>query len=487
MFGKGNNQSGGKGNYWVDSYGNQWWGDNGGYGYGKGAGKTGKAGNKSKTGLAQGNGKGGNGGNSQTEKPDRQPTAYFFDLFPDKTKGEKWLKCPKSGCFGCILASSTKKECKFCKTEFNRGKSGSPIGEPGNARSRESSGGRNTPRSQGPAQSTPLKMSYLEALTQAEAGGMTKDGAETYLKNLGYVQPQVTPPKEGQQYIQTGNAIGKLNNEIANLEKDINQKNVQTVKMSNDLDALLAKVANLKTTVEEKRQKLEEARTQHLEQIGIANVMLKTVAAHASTSPSDSFKIQEISHELMEHSDQIAHDTLMKLNDLITGCLANTEMQTQQITQMQTTISEQAQTIGTLQEQIAATSQVPSLPEPTQQSASSTSEQGNRPKAKVTATPKAIAQASITVAKGGKEQAFPEIEEVEDGIDDEFPRFDDETFTDKNKKEGATTATEADLDVSNVIQKRARQKERVNANVNAVKPLAPFTHPTTFETLANDN
>ncbi len=74
----------------------------------KGAGKGGGKGSASPS--PKGNGKG----------KDNAQKSYYFDVFPERARGRKVVKCPKDGCFGCCLDGDNRPEaCNKCQTSFN--------------------------------------------------------------------------------------------------------------------------------------------------------------------------------------------------------------------------------------------------------------------------------------------------------------------------------------------------------------------------------
>ena len=110
---------------YVDELGQTWYKGGGKGGVSKGTGKgKGKSGGERK-----GKGKGHNEEHRgrQIEVTPRKPTAYYFDLYPDRAKGRKVIKCHMPTCFGCWLEGDhPPTECRFCHTPCRR--SGSNTG-----------------------------------------------------------------------------------------------------------------------------------------------------------------------------------------------------------------------------------------------------------------------------------------------------------------------------------------------------------------------
>ena len=65
----------------------------------------------------RGKGKGKGKGKVQNDKP----TAHYFDLFPERAKGRKFIKCANPKCFGsCLEGDRMPDKCRFCQWSFKK-------------------------------------------------------------------------------------------------------------------------------------------------------------------------------------------------------------------------------------------------------------------------------------------------------------------------------------------------------------------------------
>jgi len=269
-----------------------------GYGFHPGQGKSKGKGGWFEKGKGKGkdNFKGKGKGNYQNRRGQvtaKIPTSYYFDDYPDAAKGKRWIKCAKSGCFGCILEESTVKNCKFCESEFKKSTTRARSNSPGNSSAGHAARADNDEAN--PAQA--YKKLLERGFPEKEAIGLLAQAGVNF-----------KPPKEKQvnEIINAQEEIDKTNAEIRTQENLLRQQKDRHDKLMAQLDEAESKIDVYENHIKEKKMKITELQNKCAQEIGPKSIMLQTAAA-------------------MPHSQEADLETVQQMNDLISANFQNAE------------------------------------------------------------------------------------------------------------------------------------------------------------------
>jgi hypothetical protein len=210
---------------------------------------------------------------------------YYFDIYPERAKGLKVIRCKNPICFGCtLLGDKPAKTCRLCGWNFD-------LGNTPKARSQSPATGSST--SKGELSKHHSKMVEL-GLESAQASDLINQMLGTK-----YTPPPTTPTRVSvaPDFSEATSRIKKANSEMSQIENEITQQ-----------DARYKKFYDGCLEAEEKLDALQCKKTALLEHIDSLNKQVASevgesnVALHAAKQLGDtSLEHMQSLYDIMEH------------------------------------------------------------------------------------------------------------------------------------------------------------------------------------------
>ena len=436
-------------------------------------------GGKSKGKQQKGKGKG--KGDSRTGNTDRLPKSYYFDDYPDAAKGQKWFKCPKQGCFGCVLESSTTTHCKYCESKgieskFNRSNSRSKSPSAGSSKSDQSN------------VSTDGQAMFKKLV---EEEGISEDKAISLLATVG-IRYKPSKPAKSNEIVDKQLKCDKVRGEIKNLQNLLSQQETKFNNASKTCDDALTRIEELETEISEKNKEIVQLDEQCALHLGPKRVIQTSAACIPGTLSEELQLIGQMSDAITEQFTDTDKANWMQTNfiNMIQTTRVNAEAQQNIIEKLQTNNEDLARRLINLESKssgsLAATQPaVPRIeakskapPPPVGQGKGHASPAPAISSAVVPFTSSTEQRVARNILQSSQSSKGPDVDAGTDPRDDappeewsESPELDFSEDT-SMKKHGASTAEEANLSIGEECRaKRAKQQSR-------------FAHSTAFERLS---